>query len=56
MLKFFREWLKDLNEAQKELNELGVFSAFNPWSGYYTYIVNKEYDRQETIRKDNKES
>lgn len=51
MFKWLKEWAKDYNEAQKALHESGIFHTFSPWGGYYTHIVNKEYDRSNTIRK-----
>jgi len=55
MLKFFREWLKDLNEAQKELNEAGLYSIFTPWGTYWSQIVNTQHDKSKTIRENDRD-
>ena len=58
LLNYFREWSKDYNAVQKELNEMGLFTAYHQWGSYVHYIdptlttqINKTDDKQETISK-----
>ena len=58
LLNYFKEWSKDYNAVQKELNEMGLFTAYHQWGSYVHYIdptlntqINKTDDKQETISK-----
>ncbi|MAV08011.1 MAG: hypothetical protein CMQ88_02290 [Gammaproteobacteria bacterium] len=60
MLNYFKEWLKDLNEAQKVMNDSGIFVAYHQFGSYVHYVdpdlcthINTSHDKQETISRDN---
>lgn len=56
MFKFIKEWIKDYNEAQKALNDAGIFNVFTPWGGITTHIINTHDDKLRTIQENNTNS
>ena len=58
IINCLREWSKDYNAVQKELNDMGLFTAYHQWGSYVHYVdpklsthINNTDDRQETISK-----
>ena len=58
LIKYFKEWAKDYNAAQKELSDMGLFTAYHQWGASVHYIdptlttqINKSDDKQRTISK-----
>lgn len=58
ILNTCKEWSKDYNEVQNELNKMGVFTAYHQWGAYVHYVdpvltthINTFDDQQETISK-----
>ena len=61
IIKYFKEWAKDYSAAQKELNDMGLFTAYHQWGAYVHYTdhklsthINKHNDKQDTIPKNNR--
>ena len=61
LIEYLREWSKDYNEAQKELNDMGLFTAYHQWGSYVHYTdpklsthINNTDDKQDTISKNNR--
>jgi hypothetical protein len=61
LIEYLREWSKDYNAAQKELNDMGLFTAYHQWGAYVHYNdpelsthINNTDDRQDTIPKNNR--
>ena len=61
IIKYFKEWVKDYNAAQKELNDMGLFTAYHQWGAYVHYTdptltkhINNTDDKQNTISKNNR--
>jgi hypothetical protein len=61
MLKWFKEWAKDYNELQRELNRYGIFTVYHQFGASTHYIgkektthINNIDDRQNTVSKNNK--
>ena len=61
LIEYLREWSKDYNAAQKELNDMGLFTAYHQWGAYVHYTepklsthINNTDDRQDTISKNNR--
>ena len=51
-----KQWSEDYNAAQKELSEMGLFTAYHQWGSYVHYTdpklsthINNTDDRQYTI-------
>ena len=58
LIKYFKVWAADYNAAQKELNEMGLFTAYHQWGAYVHMVdptltkhINNTDDKQETISK-----
>jgi hypothetical protein len=56
LIKYLKEWSKDYSAAQKELNDMGLFTAYHQWGAYVHYVeptitthINNIDDRQDTI-------
>ena len=56
LIEYLREWSKDYNAAQKELNDMGLFTAYHQWGAYVHYVdpvltkhINNTDDKQDTI-------
>ncbi len=61
LIEYLREWSKDYNAAQKELNDMGLFTAYHQWGAYVHYTdptltkhINNTDDKQDTISKNNR--
>lgn len=61
IIKYLKEWSKDYNAAQKELNDMGLFTAYHQWGSYVHYTdhklsthINNTDDKQDTISKNNR--
>ena len=61
IINYLREWSKDYNAAQKELNDMGLFTAYHQWGAYVHYTdptltkhINNTDDKQDTISKNNR--
>ena len=61
IINYLREWSKDYNAVQKELNDMGLFTAYHQWGSYVHYVdpklsthINKHNDKQDTISKNNR--
>ena len=61
LINYFKEWAKDFNAVQKELNEMGLFTAYHQWGAYVHYTdptltkhINNTDDKQDTISKNNR--
>ena len=61
IIKYLKEWSKDYNAAQKELNDMGLFTAYHQWGAYVHYTdptltkhINNTDDKQDTIPKNNR--
>jgi hypothetical protein len=61
IIKYLKEWSKDYNAAQKELNDMGLFTAYHQWGAYVHYTdptltkhINNTDDKQDTISKNNR--
>jgi|TARA_A200000159_G_C7230937_1_gene300206 hypothetical protein len=59
MYKILKEWCKDINTVQRELNDMGLFTVYHQFGAYIHYVdcpktthINTEHDKQETISKD----
>ena len=53
MWNFIKQWLRDYNETQIELNKLGIHFIPN-WHGLIFYVdpeIQENYDRSKTISK-----
>ena len=60
IINYLREWSKDYNAVQKELNDMGLFTAYHQWGSYVHYVdpklsthINNTDDKQRTISKEN---
>jgi hypothetical protein len=60
IIKYLKEWSKDYNAVQKELNDMGLWTAYHQWGAYVHYVepkfstyINNNDDRQDTISKNN---
>jgi hypothetical protein len=58
LIKYLKEWSKDYNAAQQELNDMGMFTVYHQWGSYIHYTdhkfsthINKHNDKQRTISK-----
>ncbi len=56
LIKYLREWAKDYNAVQKELSDMGLFSAYHQWGAHISYYapklsthINSTDDKQDTI-------
>ena len=56
MFKFIKEWCKDLNAVQNELNKQGIFMAYHHFGAAVHYVdpkitdhINTSHDKQETV-------
>jgi len=56
ILNTCKEWSKDYNAVQNELNKMGLFTAYHQWGAYVHYVeptitthINNIDDRQDTI-------
>ena len=63
MFKRIKEWFKTIDDAQTELNRLGIYTAYHSWGSYVTCIdlkltkhINTKHDRSESIQTDTTES
>jgi len=61
IINYLREWSNDYNAVQKELNDMGLFTAYHQWGSYVHYVdpklsthINKHNDKQDTISKNNR--
>jgi hypothetical protein len=61
LIEYLREWSEDYNAAQKELNDMGLFTAYHQWGSYVHYTdptltkhINNTDDKQDTISKNNR--
>ena len=61
IIKYLKEWSKDYNAVQKELNDMGLFTAYHQWGAYVHYVepkfstyINNTDDKQDTIPKNNR--
>lgn len=61
IIKYLKEWSKDYNAVQKELNDMGLWTAYHQWGAYVHYVepkfstyINNNDDRQDTIPKNNR--
>ena len=53
LIKYLREWAKDYNAVQKELSDMGLFTAYHHWGASVHYInptlttqINNNDDKQ----------
>lgn len=60
IVKTCKEWCKDYNAVQKELNDMGLFTAYHQWGAYVHMVdqtlsthINNTDDKQRTISKEN---
>ena len=58
IIQCFKEWSKDYNAVQREMNEAGLFTVYHQWGAYVYYVdpvltthINTFDDQQETISK-----
>tara|TARA_B100000497_G_C7362438_1_gene234756 strand:+ start:123 stop:308 length:186 start_codon:yes stop_codon:yes gene_type:complete len=58
IIKYFKEWSAEYHAVQKELNDMGLFTAYHQWGSYVHYVdptlsmhINKHNDKQRTISK-----
>jgi hypothetical protein len=56
ILNTCKEWSKDYNAVQNELNKMGLFTAYHQWGAYVHYVeptitthINNIDDKQDTI-------
>ena len=61
IIKYLKEWSKDYNAVQKELNDMGLWTAYHQWGAYVHYVepkfsthINNNDDKQNTISKNNR--
>jgi len=61
IIKYFKEWSRDYNAVQKELNDMGLWTAYHPWGAYIHYVepkfsthINTTDDKFRTIPNKNK--
>lgn len=61
IIKYLKEWSKDYNAVQKELNDMGLWTAYHQWGAYVHYVepkfstyINNNDDKQDTIPKNNR--
>ena len=61
MFKWIKECYKDWCEVQKELNDMGLWTAYHQWGAYVHYVepkfstyINNTDDKQDTIPKNNR--
>ena len=43
ILNTCKEWSKDYNAVQNELNKMGLFTAYHQWGAYVHYVTNNNY-------------
>jgi hypothetical protein len=56
ILNYLREWLKDYNEVQKTINDMGLFTVYHHFGACVNYVdptitthINTTDDKQDTI-------
>ena len=61
LINYFKEWAKDFNAVQKELNEMGLFTVYHHFGATTNYVdptitthINNTDDKQDTISKNNR--
>lgn len=61
LINYFKEWAKDFNAVQKELNEMGLFTVYHHFGACVNYVdpvltkhINNTDDKQDTIPKNNR--
>ena len=61
ILNYLREWLKDYNEVQKTINDMGLFTVYHHFGATTNYVdptitthINNTDDKQDTISKNNR--
>ena len=54
IIKYFKEWSRDYNAVQKELNDMGLWTAYHPWGAYVSTHINTTDDKFRTIPNKNK--
>jgi len=58
IIKYLKEWSKDYNAVQKELHDMGLFTAYHHFGAYVHYVdptlytqINSTDDKQRTVSK-----
>lgn len=61
LFKYLREWAKDFNAVQKELNDMGLFTVYHHFGACINYVdptitthINNTDDKQDTISTKNR--
>ena len=61
IIKYVKEWCRDYNAVQKELNDMGLWIAYCQWGAYVHYVepkfstqINNNDDKHRTISNKNK--
>tara|TARA_B110000090_G_C13326125_1_gene425472 strand:+ start:240 stop:434 length:195 start_codon:yes stop_codon:yes gene_type:complete len=61
IIKYVKEWCRDYNAVQKELNDMGLWIAYCQWGAYVHYVepkfsthINTTDDKFRTIPNKNK--